>query len=525
MVVFKIKENGENGLIQKRRVEKQMKITRRFLVIISLTIFIISVFSACESSAHKAEVQNTEVHKAEAQNTEAQNTARDIQITPQSTEIRTGETANISLKGFDGEITWLSSDPYIANVNNGIVTGGHKGGTAAITAKTGEQTYTCTVANVAAMRDISPSEMVAEMKLGTNFARSLDQIDWTREIGYDDYKNPKLSGFDKIHYYLNKYFYIPTPKTLSDFSKAGYNAVRLNVSFTLFTDDKTFAIDKEFLDVLEETVNKFLDNGMYCIIDPHCDYMAYSWVGDKWDQNWMADKYKDYVDNRYAAIWSQVAERFKDYDEHLLFEAMNEPADGDKVYEKDGPYYGRYDEFERYNKKRVDELNELFVKTIRTTGGNNARRVLSVSPMKQFTQYLDDFTAPADDRLIVQMHYYFNSEDGSLVTSWKRDNPDDTKQIDEAFDRIKKFKDRTGLPVILGEWGNAECLPINDRIDQATYIINKAKNLGVPAFWWESTSIKHLDPDFDRWSLYNRTINKWYWPELIDAISAVVYNK
>ncbi|HEX2945661.1 MAG TPA: glycoside hydrolase family 5 protein [Clostridia bacterium] len=486
-----------------------MKNKRRFLLVIALTVLIASLFSACTSPM--------------------QNTAKDIAITPQSAGISTGETTNISLNGFDGEITWSSSDPYVVNVNNGVVTGGHKSGTATITAKIGEkpgeQTYTCTVKNTATMRDISPSQMVAEMKLGTNFARSLDQVGWDRNIGYDEYTEPRFSDYSKIRYYLMKYLYIPTPKTLSAFSKVGYNAVRLNVSFSLFTDDKTFVIDKEFLDLLEEIVNKFLDNGMYCIIDPHYDYLGRSWVGDRWEQNWMADEYKDYVDKRYAAIWSQVAERFKDYDDHLLFEAMNEPADGDKVYEEGGPYFGRYEEFERYNKKRVDEINELFVKTVRTTGGNNTRRVLSVSPMKQVTDYLGDFKTPSDDRLIVQVHYYFNKDDGSHPSSWKSNNPADTKQIDEAFDRIKKFKDRTGLPVILGEWGNAENLPLNDRIDQAKYIINKAKNLGLPAFWWESTKLLRNQTDYDRWSLYNRSANEWYWPELIDAISSVIYDK
>jgi len=487
----------------KRQVEKQMKIARRLSIVISLTILITSVFSACASPL--------------------QNTVKDIAITPQSAEISTGKTTNISLQGFDGEIAWSSSDPYIANVNSGIVTGGHKSGTAIITAKAGEQAYTCTVKNVAAMRDISPAEIVAEMKLGTNFWRSLDQIDWTRKIGYDEYTKPRFSDYDKIHYYLMKYFYIPTSKTLSDFSKVGYNAVRLNVSFTSFTNDKTFAIDKEFLDLLEEVVNKFLDNGMYCIIDPHGDYMQYSWVGDKWEQNWMADQYKDYVDKRYAAIWSQVAERFKDYDDHLFFEAMNEPCLGPQVNEEGGAYYGRDAECDRDSKKRVSELNNLFVQTVRATGGNNTSRILSVSPMKELTEYLDDFNAPSDDRLIVQAHYYF--QNNSLITSWKRDNPDDTKHIDQAFDMVKRFKDRTGMPVILGEWGNTESLPLNDRIDQATYIINKAKNLGMPAFWWESTKLLKTEPDYDRWSLYNRSANEWYWPELIDAISSAVYNK
>lgn len=429
------------------------------------------------------------------------------------------------MNGYDGEVVWSSSDSYIADVNdNGFVTGGYKGGTATITADTGEQLYTCEITNHVPMRDISPADMVAEMKMGTNFARTMDDIDWSRNVGYDYYR-PKKGGLDKIQYHLSETFDIPSDKTVSDFARMGYNAVRLNVSFTLFTDDKTFEIDKEYLDLLEETVNKFLSNGMYCIIDPHCDYIGYSWVGDKWDQHWMADEYKDYVDKRYAAVWKQVAERFKDYDDHLIFEAMNEPSEGDKVYEEGGPYYGRYDEFERDNKKGVAELNELFVRTVRATGGNNEQRVLSVSPMKQFQlEYFEDFTPPADDRLIVQAHYYFNS-DGTPYTSWKKDNPQDTKKVDDDFEILKRFKERTGLPVIIGEWGNAESLPINDRIEQAKYILTKAKSLGMPAFWWEFTIQYETDPVRDRWSLYDRKKNRWTQPELIEAIRSIAYSE
>src|SRR5262249_47547310 len=155
--------------------------------------------------------------------------------------------------------------------------------------------------NVTTMRNISPSQLVAEMKLGTNFAHALDAVGWDQKLGYDEYKEERYVGYNKIQYYLSQYLYIPTAQTVSDPSKAGDNAVRLNVSFSLFTNDKTFQIDKDFLDVVEKTVNMFLDKGMYCIIDPHCDYLSYSWVGDKWERNWMADQYKDYVNTRYSS--------------------------------------------------------------------------------------------------------------------------------------------------------------------------------------------------------------------------------
>lgn len=104
-------------------------------------------------------------------------------------------------------------------------------------------------------------------------------------------------------------------------------------------------------------------------------------------------------------------------------------------------------------------------------------------------------------------------------------NPADTKKVDEDFEMLKRFKERTGLPVIIGEWGNAESLPLDDRIDQAKYILTKAKQLGMPAFWWEFTIQYETDPMRDRWSLYNRKTNEWSHPELIEAIRSVIYSE
>ncbi len=58
--------------------------------------------------------------------------------------IPAGETGRLTASGGSGEITWTSSNPEIASVDGGAVTG-KAGGTVTITAASGEETATCQV--------------------------------------------------------------------------------------------------------------------------------------------------------------------------------------------------------------------------------------------------------------------------------------------------------------------------------------------------------------------------------------------
>ncbi len=442
-----------------------------------------------------------------------------LAINTTTAKLTTGQSITLSVPGATS-IVWSSSDPYIAKVDkNGVVTGRHKGGTTTISAEADGQVFTCTVTNVVTMRDISSAEIVAEMKIGTNYASALDDLDWDRKVGYDY----STTGKAKITKYLNKVGWAPTDKVAADFKKGGYNAVRLGISFSLFTDDKTFEIDKEWLDLIEATVNDFLDNDMDCILEPHYDYLQYSWVGDHWDGMWTLDKYDDYVNARYEAIWRQVAERFADYDDHLLFEAVNEPSIDTPEYIK---MLGSEDGRDELLLHKSNEMNTIFLETIRATGGNNASRHLILAlPEIEDARFLPSLKLPDnDDHIIATIHYYFHLEDWSDYHSWSRENQSDTQQIDKEFVQVKQFMDQTHVPVILGEWANTQVIPLEDRIDQATYIIQKAKDLGVPGFWFEGT-MSDTDRANMKFSLYNRYKNVWYWPELRDAIMNVVYER
>jgi endoglucanase len=408
-------------------------------------------------------------------------------------------------------------------------------------------------AETGVMRDITAAQLVAEMGLlNTNHARALDRIDYDYKVGYATDPNPgdpyskvqwitlwtdgvtasvpaefagqnrfsgkgsPLTGFGEF-YTLEKF-----SQVISEFKNAGYKAVRLPVSWTYWTNSTTHEIDKEWMDLVEICVKIILDNDLYCIINAHEDYMGQSWVGDHWADDWMLAQYKDYVNTRYVAIWKQVAERFRGYGDHLLFESFNEPSDRKRDYLP-------YDQIVKNGIARVNEMQALFVKTVRESGGNNAKRFLSLTHFMSMADHiglnmLDTIDLPQDKNIIVQTHYYFHSEDGNAVRAWNRNNASDRALIDRNFALIKQFMDKTGIPVILGEFANTEWLSTRDRIDQATYILEKTKELGVPVFWWEAT----MDTDWDKtgydgaFSLYNRNKMAWEHPDILKAIMQTV---
>ncbi len=420
------------------------------------------------------------------------------------------------------QITWTSSDPYVAKVDEtGLVVGGHKGGTTTIMARTDSQTVTCEITNKGSIRDIFASDLVPEMVIGSNFAGSLDWIDWGGHYGY--LNNDPNNGKDKMTNYFSNYgLFAPTKKDAADFKAAGYNAIRLPVSFTPFANNKTFEIDPEFLNAVEDGANQFLDQGMFVIIVPQYDYLNTSWVGDHWDEMWMADIYAPYVDKRFEAIWKQLAERFKNYDDHLLFETANEPSISYAAYTK---YFGSDKGYDEFVSRRINEMNHIFLNVFRNSGGNNTnRKLLLAIPNSEISKDFLGLTIPNDKNIIITAHYYYHLQDWGEYHSWSSKNPADTKQVDDTFAYIKAFKNTTGIPVIMGEWGNTQEISLDERIDQATYILKQAKALGVPCFWWEFLHRYESEPLNIHFSLYDHWTHTWLEPELLKAIMDVSYN-
>ncbi len=77
-------------------------------------------------------------------------------------------------------------------------------------------------------------------------------------------------------------------------------------------------IDKEWLDRVNEVVDYVISQDMYCILNTHHER-------EYWFKA-SSSSYNTY-EKSFAALWEQIARRFRNYGEKLIFEAYNEIRD------------------------------------------------------------------------------------------------------------------------------------------------------------------------------------------------------
>ena len=183
-------------------------------------------------------------------------------------------------------------------------------------------------------------EIVNEMGIGYNLANLFDSYDISKEI-----KSPE----DQITLYGNE---IPTKQMIKSIKKSGFRTIRFPVTWANFIDEYG-NININWLNRVKEVIDLIIEYNIYCILNIQRDSEFGNWL-------WDVKKAK----NRYIRLWQQIAEVFKIYDEHLIFESFNEIT---------------YQYGENYDYESLYNLNQAFVDTIRNSGGYNFKRLLLVS--------------------------------------------------------------------------------------------------------------------------------------------------
>lgn len=288
-----------------------------------------------------------------------------------------------------------------------------------------------TAAPVMAFRDIDAATITREMGLGWNLGNTFDAH--TAFTPDEVLWQPTYT----------------TPALITAVHDAGFSTVRIPVTWgTMIDDENGYAINEEWISRVQDVVDYAMRHDMYVIINIHHDGAEQT----GWLRVAAEGEAFEAVKVKFAAVWEQIATRFRDYDEHLIFECMNEVT-GD-----DGSTEGIKRDF-----RHIEELNQIFVDTVRATGGNNAKRWLMVVPRyTNIVNVLNDsygFTMPVDAcepaRLMLSVHDYdwvFGLQDNMNATIW---NQDKALSLMKNFLGLKeKFTDK-GVPVVLGEYGAA----------------------------------------------------------------------
>ena len=313
-----------------------------------------------------------------------------------------------------------------------------------------------------------------------------------------------------------------TEELIKAVKAAGFKTVRIPVSYlSKIGEDNT--VDAEWLDRVAEVVDMCVNNGLYAIINMHGD--GYHTITGGWLFCDADANEQDAITAKYKAVWEQIAERFKDYDCHLIFESMNEEFDGT---------YGAINN-EAY--ENINVYNQIFVDTVRAAGGNNAKRFLLVPGWNtdiNATTENETFKVPTDDagRVMVSVHYYdpydFTiNEKAKGIIRWgialkgqnKKTTWGDEDYVDGQFDKLSDKFISKGIPVIIGEYGTMDKSSFDERNTTyraywTEYINYAAAKRGIVTVLWDNgfNGVNGMGV-FDRYS-YEQTQ-----PEIISAVT------
>lgn len=351
------------------------------------------------------------------------------------------------------------------------------------------------------------NKFVRSMKIGWNLGNTFDaSSDQNKE--------------DEMAYEFDWCGIVTTKEMVDEIKAAGFQTMRIPVSWhNHVTSDGNYTISEAWLNRVQEVVDYAIDNDMHVIINIHHDNST-SYMYPTTEH---LEQSKAYV----AAIWSQVAARFADYDEHLIMEALNEPR-----------LIGTSDEWWLdLNKKQcveavqcINELNQVFVDTVRATGGNNEERYLMVPGYAASLQGVTNryFELPQDiagneNKILVEVHAYTPYDfalrgpgESKSIDRWSADDKASTAEIDELMDTLYKKYVQNGIGVVIDEFGARDKNGnIQARTDFAAYYVAAARQRGITCCWWDNNE---FTGDGENFGIFRRQVCSFMYPELVEGM-------
>ncbi|RYY03250.1 MAG: endoglucanase [Gammaproteobacteria bacterium] len=344
--------------------------------------------------------------------------------------------------------------------------------------------------SVASSSGLTAVQLTQKMGVGWNLGNTLEAIG-----GETAWGNP-----------------LATQQLINSVKAAGFKTIRIPVAFSRFSDANNFVIDAAWMSRVEQVVNYALNADMYVMINIH------------WDGGWMQPTYaqQTYVNNRLNIMWNQIATKFRDYDDRLLFAGTNEVmVDGD---------YGT-PTLEYYTVQ--NSFNQTFVNSVRGTGGKNASRFLVVQGFNTNIDHTVNFAKiPTDtttNHLLMEVHYYdpynFTLNASSNITQWGKNATDPSKTetwanesyTDAQFQKMKtNFVDK-GVGVILGEYAAMSRTNIPDheqyRLYWDQYISESAIDHQLVPVYWDAGYTGNNGS-----GLFDRNTGAQVYPAIIQAI-------
>lgn len=338
-------------------------------------------------------------------------------------------------------------------------------------------------------------EITQMMGKGWNLGNTFDATGGKKEDAYSQetsWGNPKV-----------------TKELIDGVKTAGFTTIRIPVTWNNYIDTSNgYQIDEAFLGRVNEIVDYAFENDLFVILNVHHE----EWVNDK---N-IHENYEE-IGKELNAVWSQLADHFAEYDQHLIFEGMNEPRAAGTGYEWTGNP-ACYD--------AVNYLDQVFVDCIRNNGkGYNAERALMIpgyaassSPAVLNSIQIPQYNGKDAENVIISVHCYspYNFCLTDDQESFNPSNSQDTAEITSLIGNLKNLFLNNGIPVVMGECGATNTRDNEDaRKLWFTFIGDVTRENGIPAVVWDNGAKGNSGGECHNY--FVRETGEPVYPELINA--------
>ncbi len=346
-------------------------------------------------------------------------------------------------------------------------------GSSRLTAKAMEETVSASQTYVNAMNP------------GWNLGNTFDGFDTGGDRGEESWGNPKV-----------------TKELIKTIKEQGFHSIRMPFTSVMRTGEAPdYKLDETFLARYAEVVNWALDEGLYVMINLHHD--SWNWaaaIGADWDSGTSIARYK--------AIWTQLADYFKDYPEKVCFESLNEPQfwSGDEARQLE----------------INDEVNQAFYDIVRNSGGKNGTRMLVLPTLNtndsqsRCDALYNMIKELKDENIIATFHYYGFWPFSTNIAGTTTMDATVVSELEAAFDRVYNTFTKNGIGIICGEYGllgfdkSLNAIEHGEVLKYFDYINYYSRKTNIPLMLWDNG--QHMSRTKYVWgdqSLYNTIKASW----------------
>lgn len=330
--------------------------------------------------------------------------------------------------------------------------------------------------------DKSAFTITQEMKIGWNLGNTLDSYSAT------------ASGLDTETCWGNP----KTTKAMIDAVKAkGFNTVRVPTTWFQHLDGEN-NIDPAWMARVKQVVDYAIDNDMYVILNLHHE----NWI-DRADLGTAYDEMKP----KFIKIWTQIATAFRDYDQHLILESMNEPRAKGTDHEWWGPQQSEVD--------TINKLNADFVNTVRSIDSpyKDSRLLMIPGYCASSDQTMfSKITVPEDQFIAVSIHAYapYDFTMNAAVSDHSTFTEAYSANLEQTLESIRSTFIAKNIPVVIGEFGTSNFGNTEARVQWADQYISTTSKMGIPCVLWDNNVISSSDSPGECHGYLNRESLSWY---------------